>query len=75
MECVGSVVAAQAQWDLSSLTRDRIHIPFIGRRILNHWTTREVFAYNNFKWSITDKSFKSLCCTLEYMIIKQLHFN
>ena len=29
-------------WDLSSLTRDRNHIPCIGRRILNLWTTREV---------------------------------
>ena len=29
-------------WDLSSLTRDRTHVPCIGRRILNHWTTREV---------------------------------
>ena len=29
-------------WDLSSPTRDRICVPFIGRQILNHWTTREV---------------------------------
>ena len=29
-------------WDLSSLTRDRTHIPSNGRQILNHWTTREV---------------------------------
>ena len=29
-------------WDLSSLTRDRTCVPCIGRRILNHWTTREV---------------------------------
>ena len=29
-------------WDLSSLTRDRTCVPYIGRRILNHWTTREV---------------------------------
>ena len=29
-------------WDRSSLTRDRTCIPWIGRRILNHWTTREV---------------------------------
>ena len=31
-------------WDLSSLTRDytRVHVPSIGRQILNHWTTREV---------------------------------
>ena len=31
-------------WDLSSLTRDRTHIPCIARRILNHQTTREVPA-------------------------------
>ena len=29
-------------WDLSSPTRDQIHVPCIGRQILNHWTTREV---------------------------------
>ena len=29
-------------WDLSSLTRDQTHIPCIVRRILCHWTTREV---------------------------------
>ena len=29
-------------WDLSSLTRDRTRVPCIGRRILNHWTTREI---------------------------------
>ena len=29
-------------WDLSCLTRDRTRVPYIGRRILNHWTTREI---------------------------------
>ena len=29
-------------WDLSSLTRDRTRVPCVGRRILNHWTTREI---------------------------------
>ena len=29
-------------WNLSSLTKDQIHIPCIARQILNHWTTREV---------------------------------
>ena len=29
-------------WDHSSPTRDRSHIPYIARWILNHWTTREV---------------------------------
>ena len=29
-------------WDLSALTRDRTRVSCIGRRILNHWTTREV---------------------------------
>ena len=28
-------------WDLSPLIRDRTHTPCIGRRSLNHWTTRE----------------------------------
>ena len=31
-------------WDLSSPTSDRTHVPCTARRILNHWTTREVSA-------------------------------
>ena len=36
-------------WDLSSLTRDQTHVLYIGRQILNHWTTREVpsSSFNN----------------------------
>ena len=53
-------------WDLSSLTRDRTHVPCIVRRILCHWTMREVsnvpflkqtvmgdekwILYNNVEW-------------------------
>ena len=33
---------ALSMWDLCSLTRNRTCIPCIARRILNHWTTREV---------------------------------
>ena len=29
---------------LSSLTRDQTHVPCVGRRILNHWTSREVLS-------------------------------
>ena len=29
-------------WDLTSLNRDRTHIPCMGRLSYNHWTTREV---------------------------------
>ena len=32
----------RGMWDLHSLIRDQTHISCIGRRILNHWTTREV---------------------------------
>ena len=28
-------------WDLSSLTRDWTHIPYVGRWILNHWIAME----------------------------------
>ena len=31
-----------SRWDLSSLTRDLIHVLCIGRQNLNHWITREV---------------------------------
>ena len=29
-------------WDLSSQTRDRTHVPCIGRWIVNLWTTRDI---------------------------------
>ena len=29
-------------WDLSSLTRNRTHVPYISRWILNHWTIRKM---------------------------------
>ena len=32
----------QGMWDLSFPARDQTHIPWTGRGILNHWTTREV---------------------------------
>ena len=32
----------QGMWDLVSPARDQTHIPWTGRGILNHWTTREV---------------------------------
>ena len=28
-------------WCLRSPTRDRTRVPYVARRILNHWTTRE----------------------------------
>ena len=34
-----------------SPTRDQIHIPYIGRWILNHWTTREVPCTSHFLYS------------------------
>ena len=33
---------ARSMWDLSSQSRDQTHVPCTGRRILNHWTTKEV---------------------------------
>ena len=39
--CVALVALQQME---SSQTRDRTWIPCIGRRILNHWTTREVLV-------------------------------
>ncbi|XP_022420629.1 COX assembly mitochondrial protein homolog isoform X6 [Delphinapterus leucas] len=43
---MGSVVAAH---ELSCLTRDLTRVPCIGRRILNHWTAREVLCSPKFK--------------------------
>ena len=37
--------------NLSSLTRDRTHVPSIARRILNHWTTSEVSRDHLSMWT------------------------
>ena len=37
-----------AFWDLSSLTRDQSRVPGTGRRILNHWISREVSQWRFF---------------------------
>ena len=40
-----------APWHVgSSYTRAGIHVPCIGRRILNHWATREVPTYGPLWW-------------------------
>ena len=42
-------LVAPQMWDLSSLTRSQSHILYIGRWILNHWTTSEVLdSLNSF---------------------------
>ena len=43
----------QGMWDLSSLTRDPTHIPYIGRWSLNHWITREVPVLGFLFWETT----------------------
>ena len=49
-------------WDLSSPTRDLTCTPCIGRRSLNHLTTREVPRDNNFKIP----NFTQLTCINSY---------
>ena len=40
-----------APWHVdSSQTRDQTHVPCIGRQILNHWTSREVWESPFFGW-------------------------
>ena len=52
----GSVVVALGlvapQQVGSSQTRDRTHVPCIGRQILNRWTTREVLVLASDLWFI-----------------------
>ena len=42
-------------WDLSSLTRDRTHVPCTVRRILYHWTAREVPKSENLEIDIVER--------------------
>ena len=46
--CGGHVQLPRSRWDLNSPTRDRTHVPCVGRWILYHWTTREVPISGNF---------------------------
>ena len=47
-------------WDLSSLTKDGAHIPWVARQMLNHWTTKEVLRWSYEKglgclsWALKD---------------------
>ena len=41
----GLVQLWRGMWDLSSLTRSWTRVLCIGRRVLNHWTAREVLRY------------------------------
>ena len=43
--CMFCFLGCKATWAFSSPTRDRTHTPCIGRRSLNHWTTRAVPLY------------------------------
>ena len=46
----------QDMWNLSFPTRDQTHIPSIGRRSLNQWTTTEVLRslyFNRESWNAT----------------------
>ena len=33
---------SRSVWELRSLTRDRTHVPCIGRWLLQHWATKKV---------------------------------
>ena len=44
LQSTGSVVAALRPHGRCPRTRDQTHIPCIGRRIPNHWTTKEVYS-------------------------------
>ena len=59
-------------WDPSSLTRDQTHIPCIGRRILNHWTAREVPIFRNFNVDLTLYQFPRAAIT-KYHRLDDLH--
>ena len=39
--CDAQAQLPHSMWDLSFPTRDQTHVPYIGKWILNHWTTRE----------------------------------
>ena len=51
LQCAGSKVVVI----LSSLTRNQTHVPYIGRWILNHWTTKEVPTPTGFNIIVTIK--------------------
>ena len=52
--------------NLGSHTRDRTHVPCIGRQTLNYWTTKEVLflSFNNYKKIEARK-----CDTTEWLVL------
>ena len=51
LHCGTWTLMPRGMWDLSSPARDQTCVSWIGRQILNHWTTREV-PYSFFNQSI-----------------------
>ena len=48
LQCTGLVALRHVE---SSWIRDQIHVPCIGRRILCHWTTREICLIFSHNWT------------------------
>ena len=53
-------------WDLSSLTRNQTHIPWIARQILNHWMAREGSDSSIFNF-LRDRQLFSIVATPIYI--------
>ena len=54
-------------WDSSSLTRNQTHISYIGRQILNHWTTRDVPRLGIFVPELNGRAYKQFCVCDDFM--------
>ena len=60
-----------SMWNLSSLTRDQTRVPCIVRRILYHWTTREVpYIVFLIQFNFTIRLY---CRSLNFYILFCLH--
>ena len=66
-------------WELNTLTRDQSHIPWIGKQILNHWSTREdpittiILFTGSYWWYICDDSQSILMSSFSNLAARITH--
>ena len=68
LQCGGSPASKHVE---SSQTRDWTCVPWIGRRILNHWTTREVLSnFSSFTYKTLSFPILYTVCSYHWPILK-----
>ena len=66
------LICPAGTWDLSSLTRGRTRVSYMGKLIFNHWITREISRRKLLKWFSIVNNF--LMMSLFYGNVRQTFY-